>query len=74
MFWTYVYNSIPRIGEDLNFRRNSMNMNWLYTNPRPGHTATADLRTDMFVLEVCIAFGTSDQPNPNGQSRLEKVT
>ena len=51
-----------------------MNMNWLYTNPRPGHTAAADLRTDMFVLEVCIAFGTSDQPNPNGQGRSEKVT
>ena len=51
-----------------------MNMNWLYTNTRPEHTAIADLRTDMFVLEVCICLSTSDQPNPNGQGRLEKVT
>ena len=75
MFWTYVYNSIPRIGEDLKFRREPINMNWLYTNTRPEHTAAiADLRTDMFVVEVCISLSTSDQPNPNGQGRSEKVT
>ena len=52
-----------------------MNMNWLYTNPRPEHTAAiADLRTDMFVVEVCISLSTSDQPNADGQGRSEKVT
>ena len=52
-----------------------MNMNWLYTNTRLEHNAAiADLRTDMFVVEVCISLSTSDQPKASGNGRSEQIT
>ena len=75
MFLTYGYNSIPRSWARIIIRSEPINMNWISTTPRASHTAAiTDLRNDMFVPEVCICFGTSDQTKPNGQSRLEKIT